>query len=38
MSHLQLMQEAAPIMKANPDGGVYLLASSIAVHLLTTRA
>lgn len=30
MSHLQLMQEAVPIMKANPDGGVYLLTSSIA--------
>ncbi|TFA98353.1 hypothetical protein CCMA1212_009838 [Trichoderma ghanense] len=30
MSHLQLMQEAAPIFNANPDGGVYLITSSIA--------
>jgi hypothetical protein len=31
MSHLQLMQEAAPIFKANSDGGVYLMTSSVAV-------
>jgi hypothetical protein len=31
MSHLQLMQEAAPIFNANPEGGVYLITSSIAV-------
>jgi len=30
MSHLQLMQEAAPIFKANADGGVYLITSSVA--------
>ncbi|CZR60146.1 probable dehydrogenases with different specificities (related to short-chain alcohol dehydrogenases) [Phialocephala subalpina] len=30
MSHLQLMQEVVPIFKANPDGGVYLITSSIA--------
>ncbi|PTB63654.1 NAD(P)-binding protein [Trichoderma citrinoviride] len=30
MSHLHLMQEAAPIFNANPDGGVYLITSSIA--------
>jgi len=30
MSHLQLMQEAAPIFNANPDGGVYLISSSVA--------
>ncbi|KAM0480238.1 hypothetical protein ACHAPX_004065 [Trichoderma viride] len=30
MSHLQLMQEAAPIFNANPEGGVYLITSSIA--------
>lgn len=31
MPHLQLMQEAAPIFNANPEGGVYLITSSIAV-------
>ena len=31
MSHLQLMQEAGPIFNANPDGGVYLITSSVAV-------
>lgn len=30
MSHLQLVQEAAPIFKANTDGGVYLITSSVA--------
>lgn len=30
MSHLQLMQEVAPIFNANPDGGVYLISSSVA--------
>ncbi|KIW49077.1 hypothetical protein PV05_10791 [Exophiala xenobiotica] len=30
MSHLQLMQAAAPIFNANPEGGVYLITSSIA--------
>ncbi|KAI1616123.1 short chain dehydrogenase [Exophiala viscosa] len=30
MSHLVLMQEALPIFKSNPDGGVFLLSSSIA--------
>ena len=33
MSHLQLVQEAAPIFKANADGGVYLITSSVAVSL-----
>jgi hypothetical protein len=31
MSHLQLIQEAAPIFNQNPEGGVYLITSSIAV-------
>ncbi|KAJ4673328.1 hypothetical protein HRR95_006179 [Exophiala dermatitidis] len=31
MSQLVLMQEAAPIFNANPDGGVFLISSSIAV-------
>lgn len=31
MSHLQLMQEAAPIFNANSEGGVYLITSSISV-------
>ena len=31
MSHLKLMQVAGPIFDTNPDGGVYLLTSSIAV-------
>jgi NAD(P)-dependent dehydrogenase (short-subunit alcohol dehydrogenase family) len=31
MSHLQLMQVAAPIFNANAEGGVYLVTSSIAV-------
>ncbi|KAK5196667.1 hypothetical protein LTR99_005457 [Exophiala xenobiotica] len=30
MSHLQLMQVAAPIFNANAEGGVYLVTSSIA--------
>jgi NAD(P)-dependent dehydrogenase (short-subunit alcohol dehydrogenase family) len=30
MSHLQLIQEAAPIFNSNPDGGVYLISSSVA--------
>ncbi|KAK1238129.1 hypothetical protein MKX08_002708 [Trichoderma sp. CBMAI-0020] len=30
MSHLQLMQEVAPIFNANPEGGVYLITSSIS--------
>ncbi|KAL2421791.1 hypothetical protein ABEF95_007232 [Exophiala dermatitidis] len=30
MSQLVLMQEAAPIFNANPDGGVFLISSSIA--------
>jgi len=30
MSHLQLMQEAAPIFNANPDGGLFLISSSVA--------
>ncbi|KAL6901149.1 hypothetical protein GGI43DRAFT_404134 [Trichoderma evansii] len=30
MSHLQLMQEAAQIFNANPEGGVYLITSSVA--------
>lgn len=32
MSHLQLMQTAAPIFNSNPEGGVYLVTSSIAVN------
>lgn len=31
MSHLQLVQEATPIFNANPEGGVYLITSSVAV-------
>ncbi|KAH8893575.1 NAD(P)-binding protein [Thozetella sp. PMI_491] len=30
LSHLQLMQHAGPIFNANPEGGVYLITSSIA--------
>ncbi|KEF53314.1 alcohol dehydrogenase [Exophiala aquamarina CBS 119918] len=30
MSHLVLLQEAAPIFNANPDGGVFLISSSVA--------
>ncbi|KAL6693370.1 hypothetical protein J3F84DRAFT_396292 [Trichoderma pleuroticola] len=30
MSHLQLVQEATPIFNANPEGGVYLITSSVA--------
>ncbi|KAL7794286.1 NADP(+)-dependent dehydrogenase [Trichoderma ceciliae] len=30
MSHLQLFQEVAPIFNANPEGGVYLITSSVA--------
>jgi len=29
-AHVQLMRAAAPILKANPDGGVYLMTLSIA--------
>lgn len=31
LAHLQLMQAAGPIFNANPEGGVYILTSSIAV-------
>ncbi len=31
MHHLQLMQVARPIFDANPEGGVYLITSSVAV-------
>lgn len=31
MQHLHLMQKAAPIFKDNPDGGAYLITSSVAV-------
>lgn len=31
MSQLVLMQEAAPTFNANPDGGVFIISSSIAV-------
>lgn len=37
MSHLQLMQEAALIFNANPEGGVYLITSSIAVSKIIMR-
>jgi NAD(P)-dependent dehydrogenase (short-subunit alcohol dehydrogenase family) len=30
MSHLQLMQAVGPIFNSNPDGGVYLISSSVA--------
>ncbi|KIW82562.1 hypothetical protein Z517_05589 [Fonsecaea pedrosoi CBS 271.37] len=30
MSHLVLMQEAAPIFNKNPDGGVFIISSSVA--------
>jgi len=30
MHHVQLMRAAAPTFKANPDGGVYLITSSVA--------
>ena len=33
MHHVQLMRAAAPTFNANPDGGVYLLTSSVAVML-----
>jgi len=33
MAHLQLMQHAAPIFNANPDGGVYVITSSAAVRI-----
>ncbi|KAJ5812687.1 hypothetical protein N7474_008988 [Penicillium riverlandense] len=33
MAHLQLMQTAGPIMKQNPDGGVFIITSSIAGHV-----
>ena len=31
MSHVQLMQAAAPTMMANEDGGAYIITSSVAV-------
>jgi hypothetical protein len=31
MHHVQLMRAAAPIFKANPDGGAYLMTLSVAV-------
>lgn len=31
MAHLQLLQKAGPIFKENPEGGVYLITSSVAV-------
>ena len=31
MHHVQLMRAAAPILKANPEGGVYLMTLSVAV-------
>lgn len=31
MSHLVLMQQAAPLFKANDDGGAFLITSSVAV-------
>src|ERR1700743_2411770 len=31
MSQLVLMQEAAPIFNANPDGGAFIISSSVAV-------
>lgn len=30
MCHLQLMQAAGPIFNSNPDGGCYLISSSVA--------
>ncbi|KIW67720.1 hypothetical protein PV04_06952 [Phialophora macrospora] len=30
MSHLVLMQQAGPIFNANPDGGVFIISSSVA--------
>lgn len=30
MCHLQLMLQAGPIFNSNPDGGVYLISSSVA--------
>jgi hypothetical protein len=33
MSHLQLVQAAAPIFRENTEGGVYLMTSSIAVSI-----
>ena len=30
MCHLQLMQAAGPIFNSNPEGGVYLISSSVA--------
>ncbi|RAO69061.1 uncharacterized protein BHQ10_005073 [Talaromyces amestolkiae] len=33
LAHLQLMQTASPILKNNPDGGVYIITSSIAGHV-----
>lgn len=31
MHHVQLMRAATPILKTNPDGGVYLMTLSVAV-------
>ena len=31
MSHLVLMQQAAPVFNANKDGGVFLITSSVSV-------
>ncbi len=31
MSHVQLLKEAQPIFDANPDGGAYIITSSITV-------
>jgi NAD(P)-dependent dehydrogenase (short-subunit alcohol dehydrogenase family) len=33
MSHLVLVQEAAPIFNKNPDGGVFIISSSVAVSI-----
>jgi NAD(P)-dependent dehydrogenase (short-subunit alcohol dehydrogenase family) len=30
MCHLQLMQAAGPIFNANPEGGAYIISSSVA--------
>jgi hypothetical protein len=35
MSHVQLLQVAQPIFNANPDGGAYIITSSITVGLTT---
>ena len=31
MSHLVLVQEAGPIFNKNPDGGAFIISSSVAV-------